>query len=98
MGQACSPRTAATTASPTSRWTRGTGALSLREIVPTEPVPRACQLDPAGRLLLAAGQDSGRIAAYRIEPADGRLTPMAVSEVGESPMWIMFRSDKEAHA
>ena len=71
------------------------GALSLREIVPTEPVPRACQLDPAGRLLLAAGQDSGRIAAYRIEPADGRLTPLAVSEVGESPLWILFRSDKE---
>ena len=74
------------------------GALSLREIVPTEPVPRACQLDPAGRLLLAAGQDSGRIAAYRIEPADGRLTPLAVSEVGDSPLWILFRSDKEMHA
>ncbi|MDD9989256.1 MAG: beta-propeller fold lactonase family protein [Spirochaetaceae bacterium] len=81
-----------------------TGALSLREIVPTEPVPRACQLDPAGRLLLAAGQDSGRIAAYRIEPSDGRLTSLAVSEVGESPMWILFRRettlgpDKEARA
>lgn len=75
-----------------------TGALSLREIVPTEPVPRACQLDPAGWLLLAAGQDSGRIAAYRIEPADRRLTPLAVSEVGESPMWILFRSDKEMNA
>lgn len=81
-----------------------TGALALREIVPTEPVPRACQLDPAGRLLLAAGQDSGRIAAYRIEPSDGRLTPLAVSEVGESPMWILFRReatlgpDKEARA
>ena len=81
-----------------------TGALALREVVPTEPVPRACQLDPAGRLLLAAGQDSGRIAAYRIEPSDGRLTPLAVSEVGESPMWILFRRettlgpDKEARA
>ena len=81
-----------------------TGALSLREIVPTEPVPRACQLDQAGRLLLAAGQESGRIAAYRIEPAHGRLTPLAVSEVGGSPMWILFRRettlrpDKEAHA
>ena len=75
-----------------------TGALALREIVPTEPVPRACQLDPAGRLLLAAGQESGRIAAYRIGPADGRLTPLEVSEVGESPVWILFRSDKEMQA
>lgn len=71
-----------------------TGELSLREIVPTEPVPRACQLDPTGRLLLVAGQESGRIAAYRIEPADGRLTALAVSEAGDSPMWILFLQRK----
>lgn len=68
-----------------------TGAPSLREIVPTEPVPRACQLDPAGRLLLAAGLESGRIAVYRIEPGDGRLTPLTVTEAGASPMWILVR-------
>ncbi len=67
-----------------------TGALSLREIAPAEPVPRACQLDPAGRLLLSAGLESGRIAVYRIEPEAGRLTPLAVTEVGESPMWILI--------
>lgn len=66
----------------------GTGAPSLRQIAPTEPEPRACQIDPAGRLLLAAGLTSGRIAVYRIEPQTGRLTPLTVTEVGESPMWI----------
>ena len=75
-----------------------TGALSLRETVPTEPTPRACQLDPTGRLLLAAGQDSGRIAAYRIEPGDGRLTALAVSEVGDSPMWILFGQRERARS
>lgn len=68
-----------------------TGALSLREIVPTEPIPRACQLDPGGRILLVAGIDSGKIAAYRIEREDGRLTALGVSDVGQSPMWILFR-------
>lgn len=66
------------------------GTLSLREILPTEQVPRACQIDPSGRLLLVAGQESGRIAAYRIESSDGKLAPLAVSEVGDSPMWILF--------
>lgn len=67
------------------------GALSLIEIVPTEPVPRACQLDPDGRLLLVAGITSGRIAVYRIERGDGTLKALGVYEVGEIPMWILFR-------
>ena len=71
-----------------------TGALSLREIVPTEPVPRACQLDPSGRILLAASLASGKIAVYRIKREDGRLAALEVSDVGQSPMWILFRKGK----
>lgn len=67
------------------------GALSLIEIVPTETVPRACQLAPDGSLLLVAGIASGRIAVYRIEWEDRTLKALGMAEVGEMPMWILFR-------
>jgi 6-phosphogluconolactonase len=56
-----------------------------------EPVPRAFAIDPAGRYLLSAGLDSGRLAVYRIGD-DGRLDRIATHEVGAEPMWVTILS------
>lgn len=55
---------------------------------PTEPIPRVFNLDPSGAFLYAAGRDSGRLAAYRIDPGSGALAPLAVYAVGPGLMWV----------
>lgn len=56
----------------------------------TEATPRYFDLDPTGTYILAVGQNSGRMATYRINHEDGSLDPMATFEVGDSPLWIQF--------
>lgn len=55
---------------------------------PTESVPRPFNLDPNGNYLFAAGQESGRMASYRID-AHGELEPLDVYEIGQSPAWVL---------
>ena len=64
-----------------------TGALSSLGQQPSEGVPRAFNLDRQGRFLFAAGQATGRLTSYRIEP-DGTLAPLEVYEVG-TPQWVI---------
>ena len=53
-------------------------------------VPRNFALDPTGRWLLAAGQDSGDITVFKIDPATGQLAPTgARAEVG-APVCLIF--------
>ncbi len=66
-----------------------TGALERTAIVPTEPTPRALSLDAAGRFMYAAGLDSGRIAAYRVNEAWGGLDRVGVYDAGAEPMWVL---------
>ena len=65
------------------------GSLERTAIVPSEPVPRALSLDPSGQFMYAAGLDSGRIAAYKVNRAWGGLDPIAVYDVGREPMWVL---------
>jgi 6-phosphogluconolactonase len=58
--------------------------------VPSEQVPRAFSLDPDGRFLYAAGLESGRLAAYRIDQGSGTLQPLKTYPVGARPMWVMI--------
>jgi 6-phosphogluconolactonase len=44
-----------------------TGHLTTAGHIPTEAVPSAFCLDPAGHFLFAAGTASGRLASYRID-------------------------------
>ncbi len=67
-----------------------TGLLSPIGQAPTEPMPRAFNLDPQGRFLYAAGQESGKLASYRIDQDTGALSPLDVYEVGPSPAWVMI--------
>ncbi len=66
------------------------GRLERTANVPTEPTPRAFSLDPTGKFLLAAGLDSGRIAAYRADEAAGSLEPVAAYDAGPQPMWVLI--------
>src|ERR1700730_10262354 len=58
-----------------------TGHLTAAGHTPTEAVPSAFCLDPAGHFLFAAGTASGRLASYRINQQSGALTPLALEEV-----------------
>jgi hypothetical protein len=62
-----------------------TGHLTAAGHTPTEAVPSAFCLDPAGHFLFAAGTASGRLASYRINEQSGALTPVALEEVGHRP-------------
>jgi 6-phosphogluconolactonase len=66
-----------------------TGHLTAAGHVPTEPVPSAFCLDPAGHFLFAAGTASGRLASYRIDRQSGALTRLAVEEIGQRPAAVL---------
>ena len=67
-----------------------TSRLTATGQVPTEPVPRAFSLDPAGNFLFVAGLESGRLASYRVDSGNGQLSPMGTSAVGNKPMWVLI--------
>lgn len=64
------------------------GELSLIGHQLTERQPRGFQIDPSGTWLLAVGQLSNALTAYRIDPLSGRLTPQASVPVGKNPNWV----------
>jgi 6-phosphogluconolactonase len=66
-----------------------TGHLRAAGHIPTEAVPSAFCLDPAGHFLFAAGTASGRLASYRINQQSGVLTPLAIEEVGQRPAAVL---------
>ena len=65
-----------------------TGRLTPTARVDTEPVPRAFGIDPGGEFLFAAGLQSGRLAAYRIDGDNGTLAHLETYDVGSTPMWV----------
>ncbi|MCY3544076.1 MAG: beta-propeller fold lactonase family protein [Chloroflexi bacterium] len=68
------------------------GALTPIGHAASEAVPRAFSIDPTGQYLYAAGLDTGKLAAYRIED-DGTLARIATYDVGEGPMWVLLIGD-----
>jgi 6-phosphogluconolactonase len=50
--------------------------------------PRNFGLDPTGTFLLAANQDSGTVAVFRIDPSRGTLRHLATTDVGAAPYWV----------
>ena len=56
---------------------------------PTEETPRSFNIDPSGTHLYAAGQKSGTLAAYSIDPQSGVLERWATIPVGKQPSWVL---------
>lgn len=65
------------------------GKLSPLGHTPTEKVPRSFEVDPDGRYLFSAGENSGRLAVYRIDLDTGKLTPIENYRVGRKLSWVM---------
>jgi 6-phosphogluconolactonase len=66
------------------------GMLSYVQSIEAEQVPRAFRIDPSGRFLISAGQNSGRISVYGIDRGSGRLTRLHDYEAGSGASWVEF--------
>src|ERR1051326_114381 len=65
------------------------GRLTSVGHAPTEAVPSAFCLDPAGRFLFAVGTASGRLASYRVDDDTGALRLLAAAAVGQRPAAVL---------
>jgi 6-phosphogluconolactonase len=71
----------------------GSGALTLRQHVPTEgDWPRNFSLDPTGRWLLVANQRSGNIVVFGRDGQTGRLSLTSERLAIPSPVCLRFRA------
>ena len=66
-----------------------TGGLTFIGRAPTESQPRALSLEPGGNFLFAAGEESGRLASYRIDGETGLPEALGAFAVGKAPMWVL---------
>lgn len=69
----------------------GDGKLKLVEIADAHvKIPRSFTIDPSGRYLLAAGQDSNTIAVHKLDPKTGHLTFTGTTWDVGSPVCLVF--------
>ena len=70
------------------------GRLALVQHVSTQgKTPRNFALDPSGRLLLVANQNSDNIFTYRVDKQSGKLTPTEQSVSLPTPMFVEIVPD-----
>jgi 6-phosphogluconolactonase len=68
------------------------GALSLVEHTPTGgKTPRSFAIDPTGRWLVAANQESSTLTVFRRDAASGRLTAAGTRVAAPTPVCVLFR-------
>ncbi|HEV3022755.1 MAG TPA: lactonase family protein [Pirellulales bacterium] len=65
------------------------GKLTAAGQVHTERTPRSFDLTRDGGFLFAAGEASGKVAAYRIDQDEGRPVLLKTYDVGRQPWWVM---------
>ena len=65
-----------------------TGELTGNGIVASEARPNALCLGPGDRYIYSAGQDSGQMAIFSVNPDSGVLTRSATVPLGSGPCWI----------
>jgi 6-phosphogluconolactonase len=67
------------------------GTLQLKDEYPTMgKTPRNCAIDPTGKFLLAANQESNNIVVFRIDATTGALSPTGDPVEVPAPVCIMF--------
>jgi 6-phosphogluconolactonase len=70
-----------------------TGALALEHVVSTGGAwPRNFSLDPTGRWLLVANQQSDSVVVFARDQESGRLTPTRQRLAIPSPVCLRFRA------
>jgi len=65
-----------------------TGNITYGESYKTETIPRGFNIDPTGKYLLSAGQQSGYVSVYSIDQRNGELKSKDRIESGKDPNWI----------
>jgi len=71
------------------------GTLKLKDEYPTMgKTPRNFAVDPTGKFLLAANQESNNIVVFRIDSTTGALTPTGEVTEGPAPVCITFVAAK----
>lgn len=71
-------------------WHLAGGTMTAIGQVAAEPAPRGIAIDPTGKFLLCAGQTTGAVGSYAINPATGALTRSATTHAGANANWIEF--------
>ncbi|MEN9022588.1 MAG: beta-propeller fold lactonase family protein, partial [Verrucomicrobiales bacterium] len=65
--------------------------LTLISHASTEAVPRSFNIAPNGKFIVAAGQQTGKLAVYRIQE-NGSLEHTSTLDAGKSPAWVQIVS------
>jgi 6-phosphogluconolactonase len=65
-----------------------TGFIVKKGVFEVEPNPRGFRIDPSGKFLVCAGQESNHIAVYKIVQETGELQFLERYPVGLRPSWI----------
>ncbi|MGK9169202.1 beta-propeller fold lactonase family protein [Inquilinus limosus] len=65
-----------------------TGKVTYVTNYATETQPRGIRIDASGTHLIASGEKSDRLSVYRIDKADGGLTPVGRYPVGQGANWV----------
>ena len=66
------------------------GRLTAVGRFPTGDTPRSFNLSPDGRWLVAAGQRSADLSAYRRDTKSGALQKLKVYPTGCGPSWVQI--------
>jgi 6-phosphogluconolactonase len=68
-----------------------TGTLTLVDHFPTQgKAPRSFEIDPTGKFLFVANQETNNIVVFRIDPNSGRLTATGQTLHVPSPVCLKF--------
>src|SRR5262249_26544416 len=65
------------------------GKVSVIGQEPTEKTPRSFDLDASGKYLFAAGESSGKLAAYGVDQTTGKLKMQETYQIGKIPWWVL---------
>jgi 6-phosphogluconolactonase len=91
MGGSCTLQTEATTSIAIFNVDSSTGFLKPEAWVQTRgKTPRNFVIDPDGRYLLVANQDSNNLAVFRIDPKNGALIPTGDPLETPVPVSLVF--------
>ncbi|MHC4995938.1 MAG: lactonase family protein [Planctomycetota bacterium] len=65
-----------------------TGRLTSVGHIPVDAVPRSFNVDPTSNFLYVAGQRTGKLKAFRLNPKDASATHLGTYNVPNDPSWV----------